>query len=640
MARLVTATLLALAALAILSTAHAQPLSLDSGFGTDGILSTETTLNLTGSDLAIDTKDRGILVSTVGVPPSERLFLYRSNPDGSLDAEYTTRIPVPGIRPTARIAINGVDKATVVGSFKTESPGSERQPYLARVLEDGTPDPSLGSDGIAAVNVGFSSDIRGLDLLGDRAIVGLYQLTSGPCFVASIRPDASLDPSFGQSGLLELDTGSERCISEDVVVGEDRIYVLGRVGPSLDESAVVWAVTLDGELDASFGTGGHVRFEDPTTSRLRATTLELWDGRVVVAGTWDSGSSEGVFALRLLTDGGFDSNFNGDGVLFQNVDASVASEGNNARIGAAVQRGQLVLTLSGRVGNERYVLLGGALTEAGQFIPQSGRNGFFERSITIRAGSRVFPFVHANAAADGDGRILVGGSRELSGGGESQGLFARLLVAPPPALTLDFKLLSGNEIPNEGGAVRVRAKVTNEGDSPASPDLWAIATFPGGTNTSTVIRPRPRAIDAGRSYAKRYRIRVPKNAPAGEYTLTYFVGSFPDEIAASETLTLVKLPPSAGASAPTGTDWQLTFEEDIAPGPLVLAPNPTRGDTWLTLDAPAVVTVRDALGREVLRQTAEAGRLGIPTEALAPGVYSIVMENASGWQTARLTVVR
>jgi uncharacterized delta-60 repeat protein len=160
---------------------------------------------------------------------------------------------------------------------------------------------------------GVTNTVRDLVVQPDGSIVasGVPYGTfdgSAPTDLARYLPDGSLDPSFGDGGLVTL-PGSGSTVGEGLALQADGAMVL--VGQALDAGSTSFAVTrlsADGTVDAGFGDGGTVVTDvDGEGDSANAVVVQP-DGRIVVAG--GSGDFNTNFAVvRYLPDGAIDERF-------------------------------------------------------------------------------------------------------------------------------------------------------------------------------------------------------------------------------------------------------------------------------------------------------------------------------------------
>ena len=161
------------------------------------------------------------------------------------------------------------------------------------------------------------------------AVMAATPLVAAPAG-AVLPPPGSLDPTFGTGGATvdDLDAGGWGfdTVNDAVVQPDGRIVVTGTFGDDWDRSVLVGRYRSDGSLDPTFGEGGlvdtAVRSDDPSDWQdgdvATAVALQA-DGKVVVVGSTrdvnDLGDPEGTLVARFLPDGRLDPAFDGDGIV-------------------------------------------------------------------------------------------------------------------------------------------------------------------------------------------------------------------------------------------------------------------------------------------------------------------------------------
>ncbi len=219
---------------------------------------------------------------------------------------------------------------------------------LARFTVAGTLDNSFGTGGRVYARFAGPSTAAGVSVLADGRILvagsvtdflplpdGTVRRSTGGVLLR-FRPDGTADPTFGQAGVLRLNSGPARLdgISGLAVQPDGRLLVIGAVG------AKVVRLNANGGLDAGFGTGGFATTTLPGKG-LMATGITLAaDGRLVVACTSITGAAQtpGVVILRYSPDGKPDGSFGNKGV------ADLSAGG-----GYAFDSGPVVVQSDGRI---------------------------------------------------------------------------------------------------------------------------------------------------------------------------------------------------------------------------------------------------------------------------------------------------
>jgi uncharacterized delta-60 repeat protein len=224
---------------------------------------------------------------------------------GGLDSSFgtggkvTTDVGAADWAGAVAIARNG---AVVVAG------GSGDDVALARYDSSGHLDPSFGGRGTVVTDLG-GNDAGGALLVqpdGRNVVAGQHD---GDLALIRYSLDGSLDPSFGDGGVVLTDLGFE----------ERAIALLRQPGGGL----LVVGVTVDklllaryldnGRLDARFGRGGTV--VKPTPGIDWRTATRARDGKIVAAGARIlPGPAQALAVVRYRPDGQLDRSFAGDGL--------------------------------------------------------------------------------------------------------------------------------------------------------------------------------------------------------------------------------------------------------------------------------------------------------------------------------------
>jgi hypothetical protein len=303
------------------------PADLERHFGTNGVIVSAS------SDLRLPTvhdlfRDRG------GNPLGSRRELH---PPGSplgcgYDVHVDELVPSDGsVERTRDFAVGEPCSAPVpsqvafgqdgLGGFYLAT-GDGSGLRLTRTLEDGTIDPTFGNAGV--VTIAAPQPLQPLQLsawsLGDVVIAGTASPVPGGgsanAFLARVRPDGTLDPSFRGGGLSLFDDGrggparEPSALVVDSEGGDGNIYLAGPLQGTRSAGrqtvAGVEAFLPDGRPDPDFGRGGFVRL--PGRS---APAMVLARKRILVA---SNGVRPGIATLTRLTETGKrDEDLGGDG---------------------------------------------------------------------------------------------------------------------------------------------------------------------------------------------------------------------------------------------------------------------------------------------------------------------------------------
>jgi uncharacterized delta-60 repeat protein len=280
--------------------------SLDTTFDGDGMV--ETFLSpFYSSAVAVALQGDGkiVVAGTAAFAFDANIVVVRYLADGTLDAGFGTG----GIVTTelgnqefpSDLVIQPDGKIVVVGGD-----AGERMVVL-RYLADGTPDSSFGGDGNVTLAIATAAVALGAALQPDGRIVvvGWQREPFIGYRVAVLRllPDGSLDPAFGVGGVVPTDD-TPSLATAVALLPDGRIYVGGVTG-SAPSSWLVIRCLADGSLDGTFGAGGIVTTPMPGNGLLQDIALQP-DGRLVAAGEsrYDLGYLLAV--IRYLPDGTLD----------------------------------------------------------------------------------------------------------------------------------------------------------------------------------------------------------------------------------------------------------------------------------------------------------------------------------------------
>ncbi|HEX6844627.1 MAG TPA: hypothetical protein VF235_05865, partial [Actinomycetota bacterium] len=251
---------------------------LDRSFGGDGVVRTRPEDRFrVASDLAIQPDGRIVVVGTAGTDLHSKWGIARFRPDGRLDRSFGDKglVVTPFVWGFALGTDLQDDRRIVVTGY------SARGLAVARYLPDGRLDRSFGDGGkvggdwpvpspawaMTAGAIAIRSDGK-IVLGGDSDIFALG--------MARLLPDGSLDPSFGGDGIVRLHVqGTEQGLTSLVLRPGGRVVAAGYAGPheSIEECVprfVVIRVLPDGSLDDSWGGDGRVATFFPGYARASA----------------------------------------------------------------------------------------------------------------------------------------------------------------------------------------------------------------------------------------------------------------------------------------------------------------------------------------------------------------------------------
>jgi uncharacterized delta-60 repeat protein len=316
--------------------------SLDAGFGTGGLVST-TILGLDDEILALALQTDGKIVAAgytyIGGLNYDFAVARYSGTDGSLDAGFGTGGIVTtdfagGDDNVNSVVIQADGKIVVAGHSYSAGPGYDFA--LARYSGvDGSLDPSFGSGGKVTTDFSGGFDAAGPLVIqpgGLLLVAGVATSGSGNSDFALARyhaVDGSLDATFGTGGKQTTDFSGGPDTATAVLLTASRIVAVGlATKPVTGRDLALARYMSDGSLDSAWGNGGKVTTDTTgsTPNEILALATQT-DGKVVAAGT--SAWTGRDFALaRFQANGSLDSTFGSGGVVLTdftgNADAAYA----------------------------------------------------------------------------------------------------------------------------------------------------------------------------------------------------------------------------------------------------------------------------------------------------------------------------
>lgn len=240
----------------------------------------------------------GLVTTDIGVASGDKAFAVLQQPDESL---------------------------VVVGASDN---GSGSDFAAVRYLANGQPDLTFSGDGKVTVAVTANADIANTAVLQNNGYIVLagsaFNGTDDDFAVVRLTDTGVLDPNFGTGGIVVTDIEGDNDVAQAVVMDGNGNIVVAGYGRTLSGGSDFIVVRYDsgGVLDPTFGTGGIVAIDFGAAERANGLAIQQ-DGKIILAGHTDAGSTGDDFAVaRLSSTGILDITFDFDGKVTTNFTGS------------------------------------------------------------------------------------------------------------------------------------------------------------------------------------------------------------------------------------------------------------------------------------------------------------------------------
>ncbi len=228
------------------------------------------------------------------------------SPAGQTEHEYAVDIAA---LPDGRI----VTATRCIAQYPT---GSIREMCLMRYLTDGAVDLTFGSNGTAWLGLAIAGTASALAIQADGKLLvtGSCSTTKLANFcVARFSPTGVLDSSFGNAGLVSTEMGPSFEAAEAVrVMPDSKIVLAGYCQTSTPTSFCIARFDATGALDVNFGTNGKVFTAIGASSGARAAQIQA-DGKLIAAGDCSGNGGFDFCVVRYQMNGQLDATFGSAG---------------------------------------------------------------------------------------------------------------------------------------------------------------------------------------------------------------------------------------------------------------------------------------------------------------------------------------
>jgi uncharacterized delta-60 repeat protein len=298
---------------------------LDTSFNNDGVvmmgLQGEAN-NFERTVMAIQADGKAIVAGTeMAIGGGQFWGVARLNVDGSLDTTFgdngTTNVMSGKVfMRIGSIAVQGDGKILITGTVFSQ-PGT-LQSGVVRLNADGSLDATFGTDGVALFGLSIFDQPRALTVQSDGSILvagSLQGTASMDYYVLRLLANGSLDASFGNAGLVQIDVSLNDILTGMQLLPDGSIVIAGQIpgGYSLVK------YTSTGAIDVTFGVDGIARTISAMAPQGLTSLAVQSDGKLVASLTAMTGTGNAPAVLRFLADGSLDTSFGNDGLAIVNV---------------------------------------------------------------------------------------------------------------------------------------------------------------------------------------------------------------------------------------------------------------------------------------------------------------------------------
>jgi uncharacterized delta-60 repeat protein len=205
---------------------------LDPNFGKDGLVIGGKRSHSAFEDVALQPDGR-IVVSEVSYPHvNTRRYLTDGTPDPSFGSKGTAPTP---LSPTMHVPLAIGPDGEIVVAATVPGDGDDHGDFgIAALRPDGSRDLSFGEDGLATVDFGGSTDeAMAVAVAPDGSVVAGGDTSGGGRLfaVARVLPNGTPDPSFGKDGTVKTGGGELGFVVDLALDAEGRIVAAGVASP-------------------------------------------------------------------------------------------------------------------------------------------------------------------------------------------------------------------------------------------------------------------------------------------------------------------------------------------------------------------------------------------------------------------------
>jgi uncharacterized delta-60 repeat protein len=261
-----------------------------------------------------------IVAGTVLAGAAYNITVMRIRPNGTPDTGFGTAglktVDFGGSETATDVLVQPDGKIVVAGYTDTDE-------LVVRLNANGTPDTSFDGDGKVALEFGAAAYGNAVALAPDGKIVVagyVYDADDPDLTVARLLANGTPDPSFDGDGLKRIDPGTLDYGWDVLVQPDGKLLVTG----ASDSQFLTVRLTGSGALDQGFDGDGVAKANPGGAAASLGAALQA-NGKIVLAGQVVAGMGpQQAAVVRLQPGGTLDSTFSFDGVQRVNLPSSTA----------------------------------------------------------------------------------------------------------------------------------------------------------------------------------------------------------------------------------------------------------------------------------------------------------------------------
>lgn len=286
------------------------------------------------TDFVIDDNGKYVSVGATYYSTNSDFAIIRTDASGTFDTTFGTSgfvaLDVDFVENVLQSVALQSDQKILVCGFVNYGSG-DNDAFLARYNSNGILDTSFGEQGTVQIQMGGSSDSSCTKLVAlptGKILVGGYVHNGQNKDFAVMRfnSDGGVDPTFGVSGLSQIDFNDEHDEIVDLeVLATGKILVAGRATASSPtgkrEDFALVRLNFNGLIDVSFGTNGKVTTNVGGASNNNSLEdiLIYSSGQILAVGESHDGTFQNIAVVRYLPNGNLDALFDADGIVISVV---------------------------------------------------------------------------------------------------------------------------------------------------------------------------------------------------------------------------------------------------------------------------------------------------------------------------------